>query len=655
MIGRALLLSATALLLLSGCGDGSTPPATKHIVMDLQDRIPFPNDLFFSPAPNEPADGTLNIPYDPDDPGAAMVRSLDRLDGFSTTSPILVPTDTVIEPTSLYGRIHIYEADVGHTPLSPLPMATKIQRELHPKEFTFFSKDHSIVIEPTVPLRGDKEYIVVIERGVVDMNGEGVGPDRISSLLFGSEPLFDDSGAPLQDLPPQLLQKIKLLRPYYHHLLELTGYKPDAVATIFSFKTQTIGKVAKDLVSRSYETKLLLQDSGYSVKQIVGAPSMVGNAQVYVGELQNLPYYLAKPTAHNPLAPLQEEMQLQNFQPIERSKITIPVLAALPTSCQMPPDGWPVVIFQHGITQDRTNLLAVAESFAKACYASVAIDLPLHGITDPHSPLYQDVYERTFDLDLVTQDEECNVVSLQPDGKIDCSGTHYINLKNAAISRDNMRQSTADLMGLLQALPTTVGVKFDTSKVAFVGHSLGAMAPFGFLANKKLQSSVLANPGAGIVPMLFASPAFGPAITEALAQAGIEPGSAAMDRYKLISQTLVDDADPINYAKGVAAQQRALVFEVEGDQVIPNRVMGYPLSGTDPLIRVMGAKAIDLQKAPGLLEVPRVVYSKFIVGEHSSILRPSYPEVTQEMHRQMVSFIQSGGKRVYVQDVSVLE
>ncbi len=655
MIGRALLLSATALLLLSGCGDGSTPPATKHIVMDLQDHVPFPNDLFFSPAPNEPADGTLNIPYDANSSSAQMIRSLDRLDGFSTTAPILIPTDTVVEPTSLYGRIHIYQATVGHSPLSPLPMASQIERELDSKEFTFLTKGHSIVIEPTVPLQGDKEYIVVIERGVVDMNDEGVGPDRISSLLFGSQPLFDESGAPLQDLPPQLLQKIKLLRPYYHHLLQLTGYKPDGVATIFSFKTQSIGKVAKNLASRSYETKLLLQDSGYSVKQIVGASSMLGNAEVYVGRLRNLPYYLATPTAQNPLAPLSQEMQLQHFQPKERSKVTIPVLATVPKSCQMPQNGWPVVIFQHGITQNRTNLLAVAESFAKACYAAVAIDLPLHGITDPSSPLYQGAYERTFNLDLVTQDEECNVVSLQPDGKVDCSGTHYINLRNAAISRDNMRQSTADLMGLLQALPTAVGVQFDASKVAFVGHSLGAMAPFGFLANKKLQSSVLANPGAGVVPMLFASPTFGPAITDALAQAGIEPGSEAMDRYKLISQTLVDDADPINYAKGVATQQRALIFEVEGDQVIPNSVPGFPLSGTDPLIRVMEAKAIDLQKAPGLIEVPKVVYSKFIVGEHSSILRPSYPEVTQEMHRQMVSFIQSGGKQIYVKDLSILE
>ena len=661
MIGRAFVASAAAFLLFSGCGGGSSSPAvTKHFVLDLPYRIPFPNDLLFLPAPNEPADGTLNLAYTPNSPEAAMIRSLNRLDGFSTTAPILVPTDTVVEPTSLFGKIHIYQAKVLRSSSSPLPIAAQIERELLASSYTFFTFGDSIVIEPKVPLQGDKEYIVAITKGVVDINGERLGPDTITALLLNDAPLFDDSGNPLYDIPIQTLQKIESLRPYYHHLVKITGLLPQSIATIFSFKTQTIGKVAKNLASRSYDTRLILHDSGYSVQQLLfpsqaSSASSVGDAQVYVGQLQNLPYYLGRPTMSNPIAPLTQEMKLQNFKPIERSKVTIPVLAAIPKSCPMPQSGWPVVLFQHGITQNRTNLLAVAQSFAKACYASVAIDLPLHGITDPSSPLYQGEYERTFNLDLLTQDEECRVVAFEPDGKIDCSGTYYINLANAAVSRDNMRQTTADLAGLLHALPNAVGVKFDSSKVAFAGHSLGAMAPFGFLANKKLQSAVLANPGAGIVPMLLASPTFGPTILEALSEAGIQPDSKAMERYILLSQTLVDDADPINYAKPVARMQRSLIFEVRGDEVIPNSIPGYPLSGTDPLIRVMGAKALPIQNAPGLIKVPKVTYSRFIVGEHSSILRPSFPEVTQEMHRQMVSFIQSGGTKVLVKDLSILE
>ena len=146
-------------------------------------------------------------------------------------------------------------------------------------------------------------------------------------------------------------------------------------------------------------SKDILAQSGQDVS------ALQGNAKIFAGQLQNVPYYLGIPSKSNPLAPLQQTIQKANGKPVTTKQITIPVLASVPKSCPMPEAGWPVVIFQHGITQNRTNLLAVAESFAKACYAAVAIDLPLHGITDPNSPLATP-FERTFNVDYVTQDEE---------------------------------------------------------------------------------------------------------------------------------------------------------------------------------------------------------------------------------------------------------
>jgi len=79
---------------------------------------------------------------------------------------------------------------------------------------------------------------------------------------------------------------------------------------------------------------------------------------------------------------------------------------------------WPALIFEHGITRNRTDMLAVADSFADSGFVVVAIDLPLHGVTDPTSPLYASganpLYaglslpatgsiERTFDLDVMEQ------------------------------------------------------------------------------------------------------------------------------------------------------------------------------------------------------------------------------------------------------------
>ena len=51
-----------------------------------------------------------------------------------------------------------------------------------------------------------------------------------------------------------------------------------------------------------------------------------------------------------------------------------------------PPTGWPVAIFQHGLTRNRVDAVAIADAFASAGFVVVSIDLPLHGIT-PTNPL----------------------------------------------------------------------------------------------------------------------------------------------------------------------------------------------------------------------------------------------------------------------------
>ncbi|NPA04360.1 MAG: hypothetical protein GXO61_05795, partial [Epsilonproteobacteria bacterium] len=179
---------------------------------------------------------------------------------------------------------------------------------------------------------------------------------------------------------------------------------------------------------------------------------------------------------------------------------------------------------------------------------------------------------------------------------------------------------------------------------------------FGHMAFKPFKSAVLANPGGGIVQLLFNSPTFGPILKGVLAEYGLEENSTKFEQYTLLSQTLIDDADPINYAKKIAPQP-TLVFEVKGDEVIPNSVPNYPLSGTEPLLKFMEAKNIlDLTQEEGLIELKSpIVYSKFQYGTHSTFLLPDYPEVTNEMHIQTGSFISNEGKKVFVKEIYLLD
>jgi len=119
----------------------------------------------------------------------------------------------------------------------------------------------------------------------------------------------------------------------------------------------------------------------------------------------------------------------------------------------------------------------------------------------------------------------------------------------------------------------------------------------------------------------------------------------------LATQTIIDDADPINYASKVAANQKMLSFEVIDDQVIPNSVSTALLSGTDPLLKLMGAKDINISEANAsgtIILYPKTnTVSRFLEGTHSSLLDPgTTPSVTVEMQTETASFLKAKGTAI---------
>jgi len=346
-------------------------------------------------------------------------------------------------------------------------------------------------------------------------------------------------------------------------------------------------------------------------------PSQRDLAAIHVGTLQ-VPYYLEAFSQSNPIAPLSSFWKDSNGNfltpisrvPVKTSDQTIPLLVSIPNSTK-PDSGWPVVIFQHGITANRTNLLGVADALAAAGLAAVAIDLPLHGITAAGDS-YQvraataafdsTVQERLFDVDYVNNSTQAP----GSDGNVDDSGAHFINLRNLAVTRDNVRQGVADLFTLTQALQSmdydgdTGNTDFDTSRIYFLGHSLGAIVGSVFLAMEPdVQDAVLAMPGASLAKLLDGSAAFGPAIAAGLAANGVVKGTADYEAFLMAAQTVIDSADPINYVDRVRnSNSRGVLFiEVIGDMVIPNTVpdansapgtLPGPLAGTTPFAIFLG-------------------------------------------------------------------
>jgi len=662
-------------LLLSGCGDDyneptvQAPDAAAYIIFDSANSdIPYPNNILFA----DSNDSTLNLPVDPTASDAAVKSALNTLDGFSTTSPITVSFNGEINASTLYSGLKVYEINATTAyPTNGVPLATAITADLvFGVDYVATISGNKIVILPIKPLKSAQNYMVVLTKDIKDYAGLSIAPDVASELLLLTTPLIDENGNHTA-LSIEDATKLEGIRQLTQQMITLAiaqrSMVRENIVAAWSFKTQSIGNVASTLASINPTGTMQIADTNFTSQQMIGATgvdvsNMNGNAEVYAGILAGVPYYLATASSQYDTAPLTESFEFNGttpYLPVQRATATLPVLVTVPNATT-PSTGWPVVIFQHGITQNRTNLLAISEAFASEGYAAVAIDLPLHGIDDNNSALYMGPYERTFNLDLINNATN----AAGPDGIIDPSGTHYINLKSLLTSRDNMRQTTADLITLKNSLNTAVDVNgttlFDSTKVAFVGHSLGTMAPFGFFANvTDLESVTLAMPGGGIAELLNNSAAFGPLIEAGLAAEGVIKGTTAYSAFMLATQTILDDADPINYAMQVGATHKIFAIEVVGDgggnlpdQVIPNKVATAPLSGTDPLVAYL--QATTLSGTTGDYIAPNKT-ARYIVGDHSSILDPTASvQATISMQTQTATFVGSQGAFISIEDETLL-
>lgn len=390
---------------------------------------------------------------------------------------------------------------------------------------------------------------------------------------------------------------------------------------------------------------------------------------------------------------IDAERNLTKFSPVPKANANMPVVVqmttpdvnianavraglGLPANLAEPASGWPVVILQHGITSKKEDMLAITGILSMYGMATVAMNHPLHGDPDVFGGLLSGG-SRGFDLNGDGVDE-INASTV--------SATHYMNLASLLTMRDNARQSVSDLLGLRLGLNFLGGfhaegnpIKIDSSKVHFLGHSLGAITGINFMAltNTSLDPQVdplfavtsnsLAMPGVMVANFLMESGAFGDVIKSNLTFAASEefqgyvaqshlsetpPTEAEMVGYyrafyalltaeqqaglnatfaqfTFAAQTVTDSVDPANYAAMmVATNTPTHLIEVIGngsdnlsDQVIPNSISSTPFGGTEGAIALLGLSGISETTQDAESPVSGAV--RYLFGHHGSPLDPS--------------------------------
>lgn len=696
----ATALALMAGVALSGCevsqdGPESPPPPTetfKALFYTLSGSgfpyLPWPTDFMFSGS----VDGTLNIPTPTGSSsadtlllGTPLYAALNTLDGFSTTAPTKAPFTLPIDGSTLTAStVRVIELNLV-APSTPHPV-TPVSRVL--AQGTDYTVEVStdvdtggkfLKITPTKPFKYSKGaagvgYLFLVTNGVQDVNGQPAQADDLYAAIKGAPSCDAFTNATQNGICRAVKGQLQIAGAVFG------ADFANSVVVSWSYMTQSVDESLEYLSDN-------VGAQPVAVVAVPGATSPLGAADLYVGTTQ-LPYYSKRPATVNdasilasfwiaaPLDPANlpwvpapavdtTSRFVTRYNPVplaQGGNVTVPLIVSVPKACgAKPASGWPAAVVQHGLGGNRTQALAMADSFGAppACTVVVGFDLPLHGITDTSSPFYQADNERTFNVDLVNN----TTGATGPDGVIDSSGYHFFNnlVASPLAGRDGLRQAAADLGVLTKSLANLDlnadgAGDIDLTKVHYVGLSLGGIVGVAHAKfSPGLLTATVSAPGGVMSQLGNESPAFGPTIRAALARSSalFVPNSAFFNNYMRDTQTVLDPGDPINHICECGTQQPLLMFQMSGsppDQVVPNSTtQNLVRAGDFRQIRTAGPNPVGVEN----------VWVKMIAGDHGSLFSPANSAAaTAEMQGQVVKFALSanaGTPAVIITDTSVVE
>jgi len=350
--------------------------------------IPFPNDLLRIPATGT-APARLNLPLptgpNPNPQEVAFITGLNTLDGWSTTAPIVSENGAATGAIDLGSELDLNTVKLGQTLL--FIKATNTDKGTRPQvkvclncasslkpDGSAQTSPQQLQIVPEVPLDESTQYAVVMLRGMKDTRGRTVVPNAAQALLRSSAPLVDANGkSQVSAVPDFLAARLEPVRQGMKGLydaLEAQGIKRKDVNLAWAFTTQSTRSVLerlKRVPDQVLPDPQYLTDRTAFIKGAMSQGRLDNSAvgRVFVGGFLS-PYLLSDSDiggVFNRATPRIDRLPFMLFLP----------------STPAPTGGYPVVIFGHGLTGNRTNVLAVANTMNANGFAVAAMDTVFHG------------------------------------------------------------------------------------------------------------------------------------------------------------------------------------------------------------------------------------------------------------------------------------
>ncbi len=527
--------------------------------------------------------------------------SMNSIKGWSTAGPIFIPF-----------TLNVRKSTVDNQSIIVLDTVDGVQ----PCTFEIGQGDDGeeslVIATPVKPLKPNHQILVIVTDKIFDNNGLSISDSITIRFLKSRQPLVE--GNLLTAEQAAALEPVRQeYQPLWERAEAFLGQSRDDIPFVFSFTTQDIGTALNSIHNRIQSespTPTFMQTySGETEVNDFMGQNPIGQRVLEVQPdfaqvVSEIRYGTIPCTQYLANAGTSDERPFtQDLTP--QGSANIEFLMCLPNATDFPGPR-PAVVFQHGFTRNKDDMLAIARELCSRGFAVIGIDAVRHGAQ--------------------TQ------AGLNPDAYPGDSGTGFLNLNNLRLFRDYLRQTISNQMTLVRAITGGQFLQFTSGNPPYVGSSLGGILGGVTLGvEPSVPRGVLNVAGGRWTRIALESPNLSPALFDALSQQGLAEGTPGFRQFFWIAQTVLDDADPFNYAPSVAASGKdVLVQEMLGDPVVPN-------SATTDLVLALGVPQVD---AKATITIAAPGFGEFKPGQVSAPFNGSG------------LFQESGGDHGYLLDTS---
>jgi hypothetical protein len=373
--------------------------------------------------------------------------------------------------------------DMGADPPERIPFEVRVLEE-----------GQAVVLWPLRPLRAATEHAVVVTTDARAADGECISPSAATrSLLFGDEPVSE---------------RIGRFAPAWRETAERLGFEPQEITAMTVFTTHNDFLILRDLNEAAADDAAEWLEPGDCIEE--------GQTLQCEGRTTILDY-----RGENGLVD-------PNIEPVEGE---IPVTYWLPREGEGP---FPLLVYGHGLNSERDEGYEIARRVASIGMAVISMEAAEHG----EHPSVSEAERNGGALELPA---------------LRFLGIDLTNLKiRSRQIRGNIDQTNLDRLRLMRLLRSDGDIngdgvpEFDTSRIAYIGASLGAICGAELLAlSPDIDAGALVIGGGRLISI----------VTDMEMLASYRPlldsligDPRLFDRLMPVGQHLVDASDPASWA-----------------------------------------------------------------------------------------------------------